>query len=452
MEIYLLLFPLVAFGVTTKRTGLLVSLLGLFIYFIYKLPSSYMSLEFFNFTLLYLVLVLTAYYVKSSIQKRDRALIDLNKSLSKSIEKELEESLKSKVLFETIFNTVKDGVAIIDINLKFLLVNDAYSKMLEFTKEELYNVAYTSLTTLEMVQKSKDALKIAKVQGYYNGLEKQCITKNKKRLDVKVEIILMPDKESFLLVVKDITSNKEDALKIKKQEKLMFQQSRLAQLGEMISMIAHQWRQPLSAIATTSIDLQIKTKLKTFDKGMEGEEYLLDRLENINNYVHSLTNTIDDFRNFYKPNKQAVLINLEKIVEKSLDIIKASLLNDNINIIKEYNSTKEIELYDSEMMQVILNLLKNAQDSFKEKSIQNPYIKIIIDENSLSIIDNGGGIENEIIDRVFDPYFSTKNTKNGTGLGLYMSKTIVEEHHNAQLNVHNQENGVCFSIKFLDKK
>ena len=138
---------------------------------------------------------------------------------------------------------------------------------------------------------------------------------------------------------------------------------------------------------------------------------------------------------------------LEAIVKKSLNVISTSLLNDNIDIIFPYNSQKAIELYDSELMQVVLNILKNSLDNFQEKQIKNPYIKISTEDRTLSISDNGGGIPENIISSVFDPYFSTKDEKNGTGLGLYMSKIIVEEHHNGKLSVHNTEDGVCFTIE-----
>jgi len=232
----------------------------------------------------------------------------------------------------------------------------------------------------------------------------------------------------------------------------LLQHSRMAQMGEMISMIAHQWRQPLSAISSTAVNLQLKLELENFDlktqKGAdECNEYFQLRLENIETYVQNLTHTIDDFRNFYKPNKQSVFITLEEVIFKSLSVIKASLENDNIEIIQKYASEEKYELYDNELMQVILNILKNSQDNFKEKNIQNPYIRITTQAKQISICDNGGGIDEAIIEKVFDPYFSTKDEKNGTGLGLYMSKTIIDEHHKGSLHVKNDDKGICFIIE-----
>ena len=250
----------------------------------------------------------------------------------------------------------------------------------------------------------------------------------------------------------DITSLRNMENELEKQRQQLIAQSRLAQMGEMISMIAHQWRQPLAAISTSAINLKLKLELEDFDfytkAGVdESSEYILKRLENIDGFVHNLTTTIDDFRNFYKPNKDSVLISFEEVISKALNIIQASLDNDNIELVYNYNSKKKLEMYTSEMMQVLLNVLQNAQDNFKEKEIENPQIILSIDEKSLTVCDNGGGIQEDIIEKIFDPYFSTKDEKNGTGLGLYMSKTIVEEHHKGKLTVRNKNGGVCFMIE-----
>jgi len=246
---------------------------------------------------------------------------------------------------------------------------------------------------------------------------------------------------------------KEEVQKNRNKDKKLLCQSRLAQMGEMISMIAHQWRQPLGAISSASIDLKMQSELKCFDLGQKQEaqsyeEYVNNSLNDIDEFVQNLTNTIDDFRNFYKPNKKLIAVTVEDIIEKSLNIIKSSLANKSIRVIKEYNSKEKIELYDNEMMQVFLNILKNAQDNFIENSIKNPYIKIATENRRILIYDNGGGIPENIIDKIFDPYFSTKDEKNGTGLGLYMSKTIIEEHHNGKLTAKNIDEGVCFIIEF----
>jgi len=234
-----------------------------------------------------------------------------------------------------------------------------------------------------------------------------------------------------------------------KHEQHLFQQSRLVQMGEMISMIAHQWRQPLTAISATAITMKFSLELEKFDLDtQEGRKnlnlYFTEKITAIEELVQTLTNTISDFRNFYKPNKQVSHDSFENICEKSLNIIQASLSENNILIVKNYNTNQKINMYSNEMMQVLLNIFKNAEDNFIEKEIKNPKITITIQENKISICDNGGGIPKNIIDNIFDPYFSTKEEKNGTGIGLYMSKKIVEKQMHGSIEVEN------ISHKFLN--
>ena len=236
---------------------------------------------------------------------------------------------------------------------------------------------------------------------------------------------------------------KEEVEKNRLQDQQLMQQSKMAMMGEMISMIAHQWRQPLNIITLSTVKLETDILL---NNKISNEE-IYNTTSEINKQSQYLSNTIDDFRYFYKSDKELVTVKLEDVISKSLSIIKASLISSYIEIIEEYKSKEEIELYDNEMMQVILNILNNAQDNFQEKDIKDPYIKITTENRTISICDNGGGIPEDIIEKIFDPYFSTKDEKNVTGLGLYMSKTIVEKHHNGILHVENRDDGVCFVIE-----
>ncbi len=241
--------------------------------------------------------------------------------------------------------------------------------------------------------------------------------------------------------------------KCRKKDQYMLAQSRLAQMGEMISMIAHQWRQPLSSISSTSIHLKMQSELERFDleqkeEAKKYESYINNGLNSIDELVQNLTTTIDDFRNFYKPNKKPVIVNLGDVIDKAINILKPSLINHNVNVIKEYNSDEDIEVYNGEVMQVVLNLLHNAQENFEEKQIKNRTIIIKTENRTITVCDNGKGIPEDIIEKIFDPYFSTKDKKNGTGLGLYMSKIIIEKHHTGSLIAKNTDDGVCFTIEF----
>lgn len=239
--------------------------------------------------------------------------------------------------------------------------------------------------------------------------------------------------------------------KMKEKDQQLMQQVRLAQMGELLSMIAHQWRQPLSAIASRTINLELKFSLESFDLDTkEGQiaqnDYFSNELTQINLLVSTLSSTIDDFRNFYKPNKDKVYTSLEKIVKKSLNIIEALLDTNHIDINYTCVVADKILVYDTQIMQVVLNILKNAEENFREKMIQNPKIFIYIDGKVLTICDNGGGIKEDIIEEIFDPYFTTKDKNNGTGIGLYMSRMMIQQHHQGSLTVHNNTDGVCFKV------
>lgn len=229
------------------------------------------------------------------------------------------------------------------------------------------------------------------------------------------------------------------------QEQMMMEQTRMAQMGEMISMIAHQWRQPLASISAVTNSLIIKNTRGKYDVALFD-----DRLHKIADYSQHLSTTIDDFRNFFKTHKTKTGISLEAMVGNALNIIQISLENKNIKVTTDFNCHKTVNIYTNELQQVVLNLLKNAEDVLLENKIENAEITIrTFLENGhavLSVEDNGGGIDEAIIGKIFDPYFSTKHEKDGTGLGLYMSKTIVEEHCKGELHVKNGSRGALFTI------
>ena len=296
---------------------------------------------------------------------------------------------------------------------------------------------------------SKD--EIGELANGFNSMAEK-IEENITILDKKVN----EKTQELRLANKTLEEKVDDAIKETQQkEKLLQEQSRLAQMGEMISMIAHQWRQPLGAISSAIIGIQTKQKIGKFDLSDEAdrEQFLVfcdKKYDNINGYVQFLSTTIDDFRNFFKPDKSAEMVPLNTPVEKALQIVGVSMKNKGTELETIFDSKDEVEIFQNETMQVILNILKNAEDNFVDKNISNP--KIIIttsrkdNEFKITIQDNGGGIPEDIIGNIFDPYFSTKNEKNGTGLGLYMSKTIIEEHHDGRLSVSNQNDGAYFEI------
>jgi nitrogen fixation/metabolism regulation signal transduction histidine kinase len=184
------------------------------------------------------------------------------------------------------------------------------------------------------------------------------------------------------------------------------------------------------------------------------KENFLEELSLISGYTQHLSKTIDDFRKFFKETKEKERVMLKELVTETLQIALVSLKNKNINLITEYNCDKPILTYTSEVKQVLLNFIKNAEDVLLEREIKNPKITIITKNDDTSHIlvikDNAGGIPEKIIDKIYEPYFSTKLEKDGTGLGLYMSKKIIEEHCSGKIETKNDKEGAVFTITLPD--
>ncbi len=237
---------------------------------------------------------------------------------------------------------------------------------------------------------------------------------------------------------------KEVAKNIEKDIQLMHQ-SRLAQMGEMVNMIAHQWRQPLHIISTAATDMDIKMELNVLDN-----ETSKKHIETINTLTQHLSSTIDDFRDFFKVTKEKELTSLKEVVTTTLKIVGEFVENKNITISTDMKSTETFNSYPNELKQVLLNLLKNAEDVLLEREIEDAQIiiKTFCDESHLylEVCDNAGGVPETHIDQIFNAYYTSKSQDIGSGLGLYMSKIIIEEHCGGSLSVKNVEDGACFCI------
>ena len=277
--------------------------------------------------------------------------------------------------------------------------------------------------------------------------------------DAKLENAIRACKNHLELITINQTLEKrveEEVHKNREKDKHILHQSRLAQMGEMISMIAHQWRQPLGSISTIAASIRLKIALNRLEWNTEEERtrstlFLEDSMERIESYVKFLTHTIDDFRNFFKPNKQKESVTLPQLISKTLEIIGKTLEINGITLNVQTYENEPVFTYANEVTQVILNILKNAEDVLKERKTEEPHIDIRIQKEeeweTILIEDNAGGISPEILEHIFEPYFSTKSEKNGSGLGLYMSKIIIEEHCKGEMLVKNGTMGAQFIIK-----
>jgi PAS domain S-box-containing protein len=229
-------------------------------------------------------------------------------------------------------------------------------------------------------------------------------------------------------------------------ERLLFQQNRQAALGEMIGNIAHQWRQPLNALG-----LLVQQASLFYEIGEASPEFLENNLNRSMDLVYHMSRTIDDFGNFFKPDKEKVEFKAREVVAKSLFLLEGSLDGQDIGIEVQVKGDPSINGYLNEFSQVLLNILLNARDALTERKVASPRVVISIGRKKgrtvVTIADNAGGIPEEILDKVFDPYFTTKGPQSGTGVGLFMSKTIIEKNMGGLLTVRNIEGGAEFRIE-----
>ena len=233
----------------------------------------------------------------------------------------------------------------------------------------------------------------------------------------------------------DTTKQKEIENQLEINQQILLQQAKLAAMGEMLENIAHQWKQPLSIITTLTSGILLNKELNILT-----DEFLKDGLNNITNSVKYMSKTIDDFRNFYNNKLEKKEFSIKNSIEKSLVLLSSKLMKNNVIIIKNIEDI-EILGYENEIIQVYMNILNNAMDSLENLKDEIKIIKITgrIEGNKayIEFLDNAGGINEEIIDKIFDSHFTTKDEIKGTGIGLYMSRIIISK-AKGELNVFNK--------------
>ncbi len=233
---------------------------------------------------------------------------------------------------------------------------------------------------------------------------------------------------------------------IKEKDKLLISQSRLVAMSEMTTMIAHHWRQPLAIIA-----MALNNILMDIELGSLNEESVKNDSHDILDQTSYLSKIIDEFSGFIRSNKEKEFFSVNDVLIDSLSMLSKSLEINNIEIILDIQDNTKINIYSKELLQVFLSIITNASEALLKNRQKNRYIKIgIIKENETIITkfsNNGGNIESENLIKIFEPYFSTKYEKNNIGLGLYVSKLILQKDMNGSIKVKNIQDGVCFSVE-----
>ncbi|MFW2525726.1 cache domain-containing protein [Aliarcobacter butzleri] len=284
--------------------------------------------------------------------------------------------------------------------------------------------------------------------GFYEDDLNQEIADVKKKLDRNYEkyalniLILGMILIIFLLVASGYVSIflenklKEYKRELDNKQAILYQQSKMAAMGEMIGNIAHQWRQPLSIITTATSGMVLQKQM-----GVLTDEFFFEASNRINTSSQYLSQTIDDFRNFFIPNKEKSKVNLIEIFKKTLDLISAQFSSKDIEIIKNIEGV-EFESYENELIQALINILNNSRDELIKKDGERfIFVDAFEKDNFINIIikDNAGGVIKENLNKIFEPYFTTKYKSQGTGIGLYMTEEIITKHLNGTICVENVE-------------
>ncbi len=336
--------------------------------------------------------------------------------------------------------TIDEKILLIKFNTKHIItdISKAQLELLGYTKNDLLGHDYFVFERLHINKELQEKILEHMQKREVFTFEQKTLTKEGKEL--WMSNTLVPEYDSykehlgFILFRSDIT----DAKELQKHQEKLLSNSRSSAMGEMVSMIAHQWRQPLSLINTLIATLKIKHELNILDADTMSKSFT--KMEQTVNY---LSETIDDFRNFFKPNKIVTEVSLEAILKKSTALLQEEIKQHSITYRQTIEKGLFIQTYQNELIQSIITILKNSVDAFEESPKEQQYIQTKIKKEtthiSITIEDNAGGIKPEIIGRIFEPYFSTKS-KNGTGLGLYMCKTIIEDHLKGKITVTSENN------------
>ncbi|MFA6761000.1 MAG: ATP-binding protein [Sulfuricurvum sp.] len=382
----------------------------------------------------------------------------MKKRAKKRSYKLLKELKSKKEELQAVFDLAANGISILDREGKFLYANRFFQNMIGYTMEELYSESCISLSAAEYAEPSREAVRKAIEFGSFEKFKKVCITKSGTRLNASISLAYLASRDEIVMITSDITEDIEyqDELKRRielevakraKQHEIMCHQSRLAAMGEMIDSIAHQWRQPLNSLGIIIQTLRHTQKEIDADFLQEIESEMMQK-------VNYMSQTIDDFATFFRLSKDKESFDLLRSIKDAIRLIEVQLKNHKIEI--EMKTSKrgfKILGYANEFRQVILNIINNAMMAIVASGVKNGQIKMSVKKvkNSLKVevADNGGGIANEDLAKIFDPYFSTKSS--GSGIGLYMSKVIIESHMGGVLVAKNLKDGAKFTIMLKEE-
>ena len=381
------------------------------------------------------ILIIMVFSMKANIQRRMR------------VEKDLQNRIKfDKVLLDTLPNAIyyknKDG--------KFLGCNKAFSKLLNIPKKEVIGKTAKDFFAPDIAKRNEQIdRKLFKTLGTDTSDVTLHLADNQmKHIIIKKAVYLNNDSSigGIVCIMDDITERIQ-------QKQFLIQQGKLAEMGDMVAAIAHQWNEPLVELSAQVQDIQTSFMLNEL-KDSQVKDFVNDSMVQIK----YMSKTLSDFRNFLKPSTKKIMFSIKESFDDIFEIIGKQIFYSNINMKVNYNYDGDDLLifgYENEFKQVLLNLINNAKNKIIDKNSDGKYnLTINVNEcekyNTIEIIDDGGNISSNIIDKIFEPYFTTK--KRGTGFGLYMAKVIVEDKMNGYITAQNRDKNVVFTIKLPKKE
>ena len=338
-----------------------------------------------------------------------------------------------------------------DINGIITFVNDEFCKISGYSRDELVGQNHNIVRHPDALSSNFKTLweTILSKKSYKSTVKNKTKKGNTVYLNTTITPILDDngDIKEFIAIRYNITKEIELQKALEEKQKILFLQSRMASLGQMLGNIAHQWRQPLTELNLTLFNMKKASKLQNDEKVDELYKESKDLILN-------MSNTIEDFTNFFNPSKEKKLFLISDAIDESLMILKKVIEQDNITIKIIVNNNSQVLGISNELSQVLINLIQNAKDAFITNDIQNRNIEIALNDEvhedtkyaCIYVKDNALGIKEDCIDKIFEPYFTTKHKAQGTGLGLFMSKMIIEQSLQGTIKHENCEDGSIFTI------
>ena len=379
-------------------------------------------------------------------QERELVLVKINDQSEISAKNRELAFLNNQLKHEQ--KIIDTNVYIITIDSDYVVTNlsQAYLELMEFEKEDLLYQNYFEMEQFALSKEEKLFVEES-LEARENFYHKQIkLTQSGKKVYLNSHYIPQYDEQGEFVGHMIILQDETASILLQQQQKILLQQSRHAAMGEMISMIAHQWRQPLSVINTILAGIRFDFELGVIDK-----EELDSSFHKIESTVQFLSSTINDFKDFFRPEKAKRRVKVVSIIEKALTFVAPSMKQKGVEYIYNLACDEELEvvIHANELVQILINIFNNALDAIVANNSQEKVIELTLDANesyfTISIKDSGGGIPQEIEDKIFEPYFSTKS-KNGTGLGLYMAKMIIEDHFQGEIFVKSRDGYTTFTL------